>query len=164
MEGKEEGGMSYRILILQGVRDDSTVRREIHVRKVPALREHTFEYVYAAEPPDLDETQPLPARVLQNQQSTLDERRLLACLNETVERFQPDLLLVHSGPVFQSSLDQLWFVLTAVKAGHPRMRIGFQPRPFEQYGPKPFFEYSTELRDIMRAVFGDEVKGKQAVK
>ena len=145
--------MPYRILILQSVRDEITSRREIHIQHSPLLREHTFDYLYAMEFASLGETQPLNARVLKSQQNSLDERELLSRLTERVNWFKPDILVVHSGSVSQSFPEQLWFVMTALKGSHPQLRIGFQPRSFEREGPKPFFEYSTEMHDLMTKMF-----------
>ncbi len=145
--------MPYRILILQSARDDTTRRREIHIANSPLLREHTFEHVYALEAVPLDETAPLPARVMQLQKSGLDEKALLTHLNERIEAFQPDILLVNSGVAFHNYRDQMLFVLQTLKAAHPRLRIGFQPRPFESDAPRLFFEYSEEMRELLEKVF-----------
>lgn len=145
--------MSYRILILQSARDETVRRREIHLANSPLLREHTFDHIYALEPLPLDETSPLSARVIQVQHSALDEQALLSRLTEQVEAFEPDILLVNSGVVFHNFSDQMMFVLQTLKASHPHLRIGFQPRPFEQTTPKPFFEYSTEMHELLEKVF-----------
>ncbi len=145
--------MPYRILVLQSARDDTTRRREIHVANSPLLREHTFEHVYAMEGVPLDDTLPFPARLRQVQQKALDENALLARLNACIENFQPDILLENSGVAFHNFHDQMLFVLQTLKAGHPHLRIGFQPRPFERDNPRPFFEYSQEMRELLEKVF-----------
>jgi hypothetical protein len=148
--------MPYKILILQSVRDEITARREIYIQHSPLLREHTFDYLYAMEFAALGETKPLPARVLKSQQSSLDEKELLARLTDRVNWFKPDILVVHSGSAFQSFPEQLWFVMTALKGSHPHLRIGFLPRPFERDTPKPFFEYTAEMHDLMTQIFQEQ--------
>lgn len=145
--------MPYRILILESARDEPTRRREIHIANSPLLHEHTFDHIYAIEAVPLDETHPLPARVMQLQQDALDEKALLARLMERVDAFQPDILLVNSGVAFHNFQDQMLFVLQTLKASHPRLRIGFRPRSFERDTPKPFFEYSEEIRQLLEKVF-----------
>ena len=148
--------MPYRILILQSVRDEITSRREVQIQHSPLLREHTFDYLYAMEFAPLGETKPLPARVVKSQQSSLDEKELLSRLAERVNRFKPDILVVHSGSAFQSFPEQLWFVMTALKSSHPQLRIGFRPRSFERHSPKPFFEYTAEMHDLMTKIFQEQ--------
>src|SRR5512146_2227971 len=107
--------MPYRILILQSARDDTTRRREIHIANSPLLHEHMFDHIYALEPVPLDETHPLPARVMQLQETSLDEKTFLARLMERVEEFQPDILLVNSGVAFHHVQDQMLCVLKTLK-------------------------------------------------
>ncbi len=145
--------MAYRILTLQSARDDTSRRREIHLANSPLLHEHTFGHMYVREPAALDETMPLPARALRVQQNSLDEKALLNRLTACVEAFKPDILLVSSGSAFDGFPDQMFFVLQTLKAAHPELRIGFQPRPFEQLAPKPFFEYTTEMAELLKKVF-----------
>jgi hypothetical protein len=145
--------MPYRILILESVRDETTVRREIHIRNSPLLREHSFEHMYALELAPLAETRPMPTRALKSQQSSLDEKELLRRLMGRVEAFKPDILLVHSGAVFQSFPDQLMSVLQVLKDAHPEVRIGLQPRPFEQYAPRSYLEYTVEMHELMKKAF-----------
>lgn len=151
--------MSYKILLLESVRDDAAVRRQLRFSKMPSLCEHRFELLYAVEGEALDDTMPLPKRVVKSQAS-LDERDLLHRLTEHVEAFQPDILIVHSGALFQSYPDQMMLVLRALKAGHPELRIGFRPRPFEHYGPQSFFEYTVEMQRLMEDMFQDEPRKK----
>ncbi len=145
--------MPYRILILESVRDETTARREIHIQNSPLLRDHSFEHVYALELMPLAETQPMPARALKSQQGWLNEKELLSRLDERIAAFQPDILLVHSGAVFHSFPNQLMSVLQGLKDAHPALRIGFQPRPFEQYAPRPYLEYTAEMHELMKKVF-----------
>ena len=145
--------MPYRILILESARDDTARRREIHIAYSPLLHGHTFEHVYALEPVPLDDTSPFPARLVQVQQESLDEKALLERLTERVDAFQPDILLVNSGVAFHNFQEQMLFVLQTLKAAHPRLRIGFRPRSFEHDMPKPFFEYSEEMRELLEMVF-----------
>jgi hypothetical protein len=147
--------MAYRILLLESVRDDGAARRQLLLSKTPSLREHQFDIMYATEGQALDDTMPLPRRVVKSQES-LDERDLLHRITERVEDCQPDILIVHSGALFQSYPDQMMLVLRALKAGHPELRIGFRPRPFEHYGPQSFFEYTLEMQRLMEQMFADE--------
>ncbi len=145
--------MPYRILILESVRDETSARREIHIQNSPLLRDHSFEYAYALDLAPLAETLPMPARALKSLQSSLDDKELLTRLNERIEAFQPDILLVRSGAVFHSFPDQLMSVLQALKEAHPALRIGFQPRAFEQYAPRPYLEYTAEMHELMKKIF-----------
>lgn len=147
--------MPYKILILESVRDEAAVRRESRVRQIAALQEHTFEHAYISERPPVDQTQPMPARILQSQQKSLDEQALLSRLKERIGTSAPHILLVHSGALFHSYPEQVLFVLQTLKGAFPSLRIGFQPRSFEKYATLPFFEYSTEIRDLMRKVFAE---------
>ncbi len=150
--------MPYRILILEGVRDEAAARRETHVQSASSLAQHRFEHIYAAEHVALDETQPIRVRLMQSQKKALDENDVLTRLNQHVTAFQPDILLVHSGTLFQSCPNELMHVLQTLKALHPEVRIGFKPRSFERYGPKAFFEYTMEMRDLMADVFANGTK------
>lgn len=147
--------MPYKIMILESVRDEAAVRRESLVTQHPSLQEHKFEHVYVSERPPVDQTQPMPARLLQSQQKSLDEQALLSRLKERIENSAPDIMLVHSGALFHSYPEQMLFVLQQLKVSHPELRIGFQPRSFEKYATRPFFEYSPEIRDLMRKVFAE---------
>ncbi len=145
--------MPYRILILEGVRDEAAARREAHVQAAAALEQHQFEHIYATEHVALDETQPMRTRLVQSQKKALDENELLTRLNQRVTAFGADILLVHSGTLFQTCLEEMLFAMQTLKTLHPDLRIGFQPRAFERYGPKAFFEYTREMHDLMAAVF-----------
>ncbi len=147
--------MPYRILILEGVRDEAAARRELHVQRAPSLAQHQFDHLYATEHAALDETMPMRVRMARSQEKALDEKELLTRLNQRVTAFQPDVLLVYSGPLFQGCLDEMLHVMQTLKALHPDLRIGFRPRPFEQHGPKSFFEYTAEMRDLMADIFAD---------
>ena len=148
--------MPYRILILEGVRDEAAARRETHVQCDSSLQQHHFEHLYAGEYVALDETQPL--RLVRLQQKALDENDLLQRVDQRLAALQADILLVHSCALFQSHLDELFFVAQTLKTSHPALRIGFRTRPFEQYGPRSFFEYTAEMRDLMSIVFADAKK------
>ena len=150
--------MPYRILVLEPVRDEAASRRETHVPSTPSLQQHDFEYLYATEPIALDETQPMQRRLVQSQQKALDEDALLHRLNERIAAFRPEILLVHSGALFQQYPDEMLSMLQRVKFRHPRLRIGFRPRLFEKHGPKPFFEYTNEMSELMADVFGEGCK------
>jgi hypothetical protein len=80
---------------------------------------------------------------------------LLHRLNERIAAFRPEILLVHSGALFQQYPDEMLSMLQRVKFRHPRLRIGFRPRLFEKHGPKPFFEYTNEMSELMADVFGE---------
>ncbi len=147
--------MPYKILVLECVRDEAACRHEMHVQSEPSLQEHRFEHMYAAEHVALDETLPMRTRLVRSQQKALDENDLLARVNQRVTAFGADVLLVQSGTLFQSYPDEMLFVLGTLKTLHPDLRIGFQARPFERHAPRSFLEYTAEMRDLMRAVFGD---------
>ncbi len=147
--------MPYRILILEGVRDEAAARRELHVQQAPSLAQHQFDHLYATEHAALDETMPMRTRLARSQAKPLDEKELLTRLNLRVTAFQPNILLVYSGALFQSCLDEMLHVMQTIKALHPDLRIGFRPRPFEQHGPKPFFEYTAEMSSLMADIFTD---------
>ncbi len=148
-------GMPYRILVLEGVRDEAAARRETHVHAAAALQPHQFEHIYAAEHVALDETMPMRTRLVQSQKKALDENDLLERLNQRVTAFEADLLLVYSGTLFQSCPNEMLYVMQTLKTLHPNLRIGFQPRPFERYGPKSFFEYTREIHELMTEVFAE---------
>ena len=147
--------MPYRILVLGPVRDEAAARCEAQARQSPALQGCEFEHIYAAEHVGLDDTVPMERRILHSQQKALDEDALLQRLNERVTAFQADILLVNSGALFQHYPDETMEVLRTVKTLHPTLRIGFHPRAFERQGPRPFFEYTREIGDLMAAVFAD---------
>lgn len=151
--------MPYRILILEPVRDEAASRRETQVPCTPSMQEHELEYIYATERVGLDETQPIQRRLVQSQEKALDEDALLHRLNERVMAFRADLLLVHSGALFQQYPDEMLSLLQRLKGLHPRLRIGFRPRAFEKHGLKPFFEYTNEISDLMAAVFAEKTNG-----
>jgi hypothetical protein len=150
--------MSHRILIFESTRDENTARREVQVKDNSLLRAYEFDHFYATEPAPLDQTRPMPARLMQSQEPWLDEKELLRRLTERVDVYKPDILVVHSGSMFHSFPDQMLFVLRSLKASHPDLRIGFQPRSFEKYGPKPYFEYTTEMGSLMAEIFLDKTR------
>jgi hypothetical protein len=144
--------MSYTILILESVRNEAAARRELLLKDAAQFQGNRFDHVYAAEWAPLDQTQPIHMRSLQK---GLDEHDLLRRINESIERCAPDILLVQSGATFHNYPEQMWFVLQALKAAHPQLRIGFHPRPFEQHRPKPFIEYTSEMGELMAQVFAE---------
>lgn len=145
--------MAYKILILGWLADEPAARRELQVRNHPALREHQFDFAYVREGTPWDRTLPMPARLVRSTKRSLDENDLLQRLLMRIDAMPADLLLVQSGPLFHSYPEQALFVMQSVKAARPRVRIGLHTRPFEQMTPKPFFEYSAELGELMAHIF-----------
>ena len=150
--------MPYRILILEAMRDEAAARRELHARAGPLLQQHQLEYLYAAEYVALDETQPMQRRLMHSQEKALDEEALLHRLNERVASFEADLLLVNSGALFRRYPDELLLAMQRLKTLHPELRIGFHPRAFEKQPPKSFFEYTTEIGNLMTEAFAETPK------
>lgn len=150
--------MPYKILVLEPVRDEAASQREQEARQAPALRQHELEYVYASEGVPLDQTVPMQARLVRSQQKALDEDALLHRLNERVTEFHADLLLVNSGPLFRRYPDELLFMMRALKARHPALRIGFHPRTHDRRGPQQCFEYTNEMGGLLAAVFGEMLR------
>lgn len=147
--------MPYRILILESMRDEAAAQRELYARERPLLQQHQLDYLYAAEYVALDETQPMQRRVMHSQEKSLDEEALLHRLNQRIASFSADILLVNSGALFRRYPDELLFVVQMLKRLHPGVRIGFHPRSFEKQPPKPFFEYTTEIGNLMTEAFAE---------
>jgi hypothetical protein len=158
-----EDAARTRVLVIQSVEDEVAAHRVRRMTTSPLLRDFEFEQFYWIE---LSEKQrqrlyqspfgrvdfTFSAHELLEQSVDLDtwEPRL----QDSVEAFSPQLVIVHHGFVFRRYSIAIISVLRAVKERFPYLRMGMEGRDLDIPDHVMLFEDSKEMRDLLSEIFG----------
>jgi hypothetical protein len=145
-----------RVLVLQSVEDEITERRSRRMRESPFLRGNHFEQFYAIELTKEQRRQPTPLMMQQVENATLDETELTERLTRSIDRFKPNVLVVHLGFVFRRYSEAMLAALATIKARFPHIKIGVEHSErltSMDPGLKMIFDESKEIQDLVAEIF-----------
>jgi len=145
---------TVNVLMVDSVNDDITQRRHRALSLSGQLRHIVFEYCYAA---DLDERQESMLRAGMLPRVTLNEDSLCAKIEEAIQRFRPQYVLLHTGFVYRQHPDVFVRVFSRLKRTYLGVMFGVQLRPGMFADPQAFHT-SAPVVALQRLIF-DEVLG-----
>jgi hypothetical protein len=145
-----------RILVLQSVEDYITESRMRRMRTSPLLEGCEFECCYAVELTGAQRELPTFTMMGAVEDSVLDKDSLAVRISRKVITFNPDLLVVHFGFVFQRFPEKLLAALESVKTSFPKLKFGIEDAAFvisRFPGAARIFDDDDEIRRLIDCMF-----------
>lgn len=149
----------HRVLVMQSVEDAITDKRKHKIENNPALADYQFAFCYAVELSYDQKAIPIPIMVNQVSREPFDTNKLIARLGKHIRAFNPDLLVVHFGFVFEAFPNEILTALKTIRTEFPNVKFGLRNAHLQSLrldDIKTVFDGNAETLELVEKIFSFE--------